>query len=387
MRTLRPARAGACAAVLALAVAACGSGSGSGSTSATTDSKAVASILAASRKAVAAATKPVTAWGGPRTGPKAQKNKSVVYVSEDQANAGAAGVGAGVQQAATALGWHFKLIDAGGTVEGEVAAMNQAIALRPDGIVIGAIDDSLVAKQLQQAKSLGIPVVGWHSAASPGPVASPPLFTNVQSNLAGSATLLAQYVIATTDAKAQVVIMTWNLYAASREKAGAMRTEIGKCPTCKVLSFDNSPLTTASTRMPTYTSSLVQRFGHKLTDVMMFNDGFADYMAPALRTLGVPTQGSGSIALVSAGDGSNTAFDRVRSGNYQTATIPEPLNEHGWQIADDLNRAFAGDPPSDYVTPLHLVVKSNVNLDGGVDDVFDPDNDYRAWYEKIWGIS
>lgn len=382
-------RAAASAAMLlTVLVAACSSGTDASTTAKLSKAQAasVAHILAVSRAAVAAATANVTTWGGPTTGPKAQKNKFIVYVSEDQTNAGAAGVGAGVEQAAKVIGWKFKLIDAGGTVNGEVSAMNQAIALRPNGIVIGAIDVSLVAKQLDQCKKLGIPVVGWHSASNPGPVAKPPLFANVQSDLADSATLLTQYVIATTDAKAQVVIMTWNLYAASIEKADAMRSEIEKCVTCKLLSFDNSPLTTASTRMPTYTASLVQRFKGKLTDVMMYNDGFADYMAPALRSLGIPTSGPGSIALVSAGDGSNTAFDRIRTGNYQTATIPEPLNEHGWQIVDDLNRAFAGDPPSSYVTPLHLVVKSDVNLDGGTHDVFNPDNDYEGHYEAIWGV-
>lgn len=378
---------GASAAVLAFTLSACSSGTTATGTATAAQSKSVAALLATSRAAVAAATKPATFWGGPTTGPKAQKNKFIVYVSEDQSNAGAAGVGAGVEQATKVLGWRFKLIDAGGTVQGEVGAMNQAIALRPNGIVIGAVDVSLVSKQLAQAKSLGITVIGWHSSANPGPVASPPLFTNVQSDLAESATLLTQYVIVTTDAKAQVVILTWNLYAASIEKADAMRAEIKKCATCKLLSFDNSPLTTASTRMPTYTASLVQRFHGKLTDVMMFNDGFADYMAPALRSLGVSTSGSGSISLVSAGDGSNTAYDRIRSGQYQTATIPEPLNEHGWQIVDDFNRAFAGDPPSSYVTPLHLVVKSNINLDGGANDVFNPSNDYQGHYEQIWGVS
>jgi ribose transport system substrate-binding protein len=381
-------RAAASAVLLTLAVAACSSGTDASTTAKLSKSQAasVAHILAVSKAAVAAATGDVTFWGGPTTGPKAQKNKFIVYVSEDQSNAGAAGVGAGVEQAARVIGWKVKLIDAGGTVNGEVSAMNQAIALKPNGIVIGAIDVSLVAKQLAQCKKLGIPVVGWHSANNPGPLANPPLFANVQSDLANSATLLTQYVIATTDAKAQVVIMTWNLYAASIEKADAMRAEIKKCVTCTLLSFDNSPLTTASTRMPTYTSSLVQRFKGKLTDVMMYNDGFSDYMAPALRSLGIPTSGTGSIALVSAGDGSNTSFDRIRAGNYQTATIPEPLNEHGWQIVDDLNRAFAGDPPSTYVTPLHLVVKSDVNLDGGANDVFNPNNNYEGHYEAIWGV-
>ena len=55
--------------------------------------------------------------------------------------------------------------------------------------------------------------------------------------------------------------------------------------------------------------------------------------------------------MVSGGDGSVSAYDRVRQGQYQAATIPEPLNLHGWQAIDEMNRAFAGAPPSGYVTP------------------------------------
>ena len=333
---------------------------------------------------MAAAITPVSTWDGPTTGPTGAKGKSIVYVSEDQSNAGAKGVGGGVQEAAQALGWNFKLLNAGGTVDGEVAAMNQALALKPDGIVIGAIDETLVAKQLDQAKQLGIPVVGWHSTANAGPTTNPTLFNNVQSNLANSATLMTYYAIATQSAKANVVIMTWNLYAASRAKAGAMKATIELCGSCKLLSFDDSPLTTASTRMQSYTASLVQKFGKQLTDVMMFNDGFADYMAPALKSLNIPTSGPGTVSLLSAGDGSSTAYDRIRAGQYQTATIPEPLNLHGWLIVDNLNRAFNNSPPTDYVTPLHLVVKSNVDLDGGNNDAFDPNNGYRDIFKKIW---
>ncbi len=383
MRNVKAYTAGVCAAALILAAAGCNK---STPTTPSGGNSADSAVLAEAKAAAAAAVKPVTVWDGPTSGPKAQTGKKIVYVSQDQSNAGAAGVGAGVQQAAAALGWGFTLINSGGTVTGEVSAMNQALALKPDGIVIGAIDDQLVAAQLREAKTLGIPVIGWHSAAEPGPVADPPLFTNVQSNLAQSATLATQYVIATSDAKAQIVIMTWNLYAASRAKAGAMKDQIEKCSTCGLLSFDDSPLTTASTRMPSYTASLVQRYGNKLTHVMMFNDGFADYMAPALKSLGLPAQGKGSVLLISAGDGSTAAYERIRSDQYQTATIPEPLNEHGWQIVDNLNRAFAGEAPSTYVTPLHLVVKANVDLDGGQNNVFDPDNGYRTQYRKIWGI-
>ena len=48
-----------------------------------------------------------------------------------------------------------------------------------------------------------------------------------------------------------------------------------------------------------------------------------------------------------------------------------------------MNRAFAGAPPSGYVTPVHLVTKDNINVDGGPENIFDPGNGYRDQYKKI----
>jgi ribose transport system substrate-binding protein len=57
---------------------------------------------------------------------------------------------------------------------------------------------------------------------------------------------------------------------------------------------------------------------------------------------------------------------------------------HGWQIVDELNRAFSHTEPSGYVTSVHLVTSQNIAYDGGPKNVFDPSNDFRAQYQKFW---
>ena len=89
---------------------------------------------------VAQVTQPVTAWTGPTTGPRAAKDKLIVYVSTDQRNGGARGVGEGAAQAAKVIGWQFRTIDGQGTISGQEAAMSQAIALHPNGIILGGVD-------------------------------------------------------------------------------------------------------------------------------------------------------------------------------------------------------------------------------------------------------
>ena len=45
--------------------------------------------------------------------------------------------------------------------------------------------------------------------------------------------------------------------------------------------------------------------------------------------------------------------------------MPEPLNMQGWQLADELNRAFAHGKWSGFVPGVHLVTASNIAFDGG----------------------
>jgi ribose transport system substrate-binding protein len=61
--------------------------------------------------------------------------------------------------------------------------------------------------------------------------------------------------------------------------------------------------------------------------------------------------------------------------------VPEPLGEQGWQIVDEFNRAFQGQPASGYVAPVHITDSSNV----AGSTLWDPQNGYRDVYRKIWG--
>jgi ribose transport system substrate-binding protein len=369
----RPSRLAALAALAALIA-----GTAAGPVQAADDA------VAAAKAALAKAAAPARTWDGPASGPKAQPGKFVVYVSTDQQNGGALGVGNGVVEAAKAIGWRSQVIDGQGTVSGQAAAINQAIALKPDGIVLGGIDAVGQKTAVDRAVSLGIKVVGWHAGPKPGPFDDPKLFTNVETRAEDTATTTANYVIATSDGKANVVILTDSQYAIAVLKAKTMQKLVESCKTCSVLDYVDSPIAESSTRMPQVTVSLKQRFGPKLTWILAINDLYFDFAAPALRSAGVGP--GGPPQFVSAGDGSVSAYNRIRTGAYQVATIPEPLNLHGWQIVDELNRAVAGQPPSGYVTAAHLVTKQNIGTDGGPQNIFDPDNGYRDKYKGIWGV-
>jgi ribose transport system substrate-binding protein len=339
-------------------------------------------VLAEARARIAAATAPAQHWDGPTAGPTAQPGKTIIYLSADQRNGGALGVGNGVEEAAKAIGWNFKIIDGQGSVPQQTAAIGQAIALRPDGIILGTVDAAGQRATIQRATELGIKVVGWHAGPTPGPIESPAVFANITTPPEQIALTAADYVIAKSDGHAQVAIMRNSETLIGRTKGDLMRARIEECSGCAVLSFDVIPIVETSTRVTPLTSALMQRFSGKLTWMLAINDLYFDFAIPALRAAGAGPEGP--PLLVSGGDGSVSAYGRIKAGQYQAATVPEPLNMQGWMAVDELNRAFAGAPWSGYITAVHLVTHDNVSQDGGANNHFDPDNGYREHYKAIW---
>src|SRR5512135_2324325 len=88
---------------------------------------------------VQAASRPMSTWDGPRTGPPGAKDKSVALIAEDLRNGGILGVARGIREAAKEIGWKVRVFDATGSSEGRDRAAADALASAPDGlIVIGA---------------------------------------------------------------------------------------------------------------------------------------------------------------------------------------------------------------------------------------------------------
>jgi ribose transport system substrate-binding protein len=335
---------------------------------------------------VAQAAAPVTAWTGPTTGPKAQGGKLVIYVSADQKNGGAQGVGDGAQEAAKAIGWDFRILDGQGSVPARSSALTQAIALKPAGIILGTIDAAEQAPIIEQAVAAGIKVVGWHSGPAPGKINGVPgVITNITTDPLEVAKAAGLYAVVDSGGKANVMLFTDSIYAIATAKTNAEKAAVTGCAGCKVLSVEDTPIGDLSNRMGQLTTSLLSKYGKEWTYSIAVNDLYYDFSAPPLQAAGIDPA-AGYPRQISAGDGSVPAFQRIRDKQYQIATVAEPLHLHGWQCIDELNRAFGGQPPSDYVAPVHLFTSANIEKDGGAQNIFDPGNGYKEQYRKIWGI-
>jgi ribose transport system substrate-binding protein len=335
---------------------------------------------------IAKVTAPVTTWDGPTTGPKAQGKRLIVYASADQRNGGASGVGDGAQEAAKALGWDFRILDGQGSVPGRTSALTQAIALKPDGIILGTIDAAEQAPIIEQAIAAGIKVVGWHSGGAPGKIdAVPGVFTNITTDPNEVAKSSGLYAVVDSGGTAGVILFTDSIYAIATAKTNAEKTAVEGCSGCKVLEVIDTPIGDLANRMGQLTTSLLAKYGKAWTYSIGVNDLYFDFSAPSLQSAGIDPA-TGYPRQIAAGDGSVPAFQRIRQQQYQIATVAEPLHLHGWETIDEMNRALAGAPPSGYVAPPHLFIKANIDNDGGDQNTFDPGNGFREQYKKIWGV-
>jgi len=339
------------------------------------------SSLAAMRQQVAAASAQATAWSGPQSGPAGATGKTVAIISDDLRNGGILAVAQGIEEAAKVLQWRVKVFDAGGTATGRGKAVADAAAFKPDGLILVGADARVMQPLLAPFDARGIPIVGWHVGPKTGPVADSAVAMNVSTDPLEVARITATAAVVAAKGQAGVVIFTDSNFEIAMAKANAMADVIRACKDCALLEIRDLAISRNAELMPTVTQELLARYGKRWTHALAINDIYFDYAVPELIKAGA----AGSrISLLSAGDGSAAAFMRIQAKTFQIGTVAEPLNLHGWQLVDELNRRLMRQPVSGYVLPVHLVTTDNIAFDGGPRFQYDPDNGYRDIYRRIW---
>ncbi len=328
---------------------------------------------------VAERTKRQTDWMGPTEGPRAPAGSfTIAYVSPDQSYTPHVLWGRGVEEAAHALGWKVITFNGQGTVSGTLTAMQQALAANPAAIVTPA-DANALQKPIKDAVARHIPVIGIHATAFPGPHPDLGLYMNIVSNPAEIGQTEAAYVIAMSDGKARDIHMVDDSYAIARFKAKATTTPIANCPGCKMLETVNMPLGDASARMSSTVSGLLARYGDSWW-MTTCCDGYYTNVAAALRAAGASPD---KIKLVGA-DAPPSAYDMIRKGGFEVASVPEPSSLFGYEAIDAVIHAMAGEEPAHFIQPTFLIVKQNVDSEGGDKNEFVPSNHFACHYMNIW---
>ncbi len=330
------------------------------------------------KQIVAERTAPQTKWLGPATGPKASAEPATIAWVADQSYSTYVGWGNGVRDAVQALGWKFEAFDTRGTVGGQLAALNQALAAHVTAIITPA-DAHALQKPIQQAVKDCIPVVGIHATAFPGPAPDLGLYDNIASSPAEIGESQAAYVIAMSGGTAHDIHMVDNSFAIARFKAQAATEPIKNCKDCKFLEMVNVPIGDLSQRVGPATSGLLARYGNSWWMTTCCDD-YYPYVAATLRAAGVPFD---KVRLVGA-DAPPATYDLIRKGEYEVATVPEPSTLFGYEAVDAVVRAMAGQPPAKWVQPTFIRTRQNIDQEGGKNKEFVPSNNFACHYLNIW---
>lgn len=333
--------------------------------------------------AVLAGAAPAQAWDGPTQGPPAVAGRRVVFIASDARNGGVTGAFRGFEEAAARIGWKVEFLDGQGSPGRVAALLDQARNGGADGVVLGGFDAAANRTRVAALRRAGKAVVGWHAAADPGP--SGDLVWNVATRAETVARLAVKYVLEDAAARgrpAGIVVFTDRRFAVARAKTAAMlralRRARGGVPN-RVLGVEHLPLTEAPERMPDLVRALLKRHGRAWTYALAVNDVYFDHASIPLQEGQRP-----DLVEVSAGDGSALALSRIASGRSpQAAAVAEPLRSQGWQLADELNRAFAGAAPSGFVG-RPLLVTAALLKDRRPEDL-EAGLGFEAAYARIWG--
>ena len=371
---------------LAVGLAACSSSGSSSSGSSSTDNAATASSpgLKQADTVVSADTSEPTSIGITQpVGKPIPTGKHIVIVYSGQGAVGTELVYTPFKAAAKLLGWNVtSLYPALPTPQDLQQALNQAIQLKPDAVIVTAVDDSDFQTQINTLQSMHIPVIANFSPDSTGgPITLSLMGSEGEGALAKVAGAKA---VADLGAKGELGVIGLQGYKIVQDYTQGFYSEVrATCPACTIKELD-VPLTSLGT---TDGSDIVQflRANPGIKGLLIGYDGLGSDLYTAAKSAGITLPKVYSIATLPTG------VQAALEGEL-SATVPVDYSDLGWRDADALARIFTGQTASAlaqdviYERPViwseqyHNVpsLPSDNSFPGVV-------TSYQSQYEKLWG--
>ena len=378
----------ALAAVVAVA-SGCGSSSDdSGSTGSTSSSTAAAGTTASAgattesapawltdaQQAAKAATQKPTKILSESLGPFTPKpDGSFYHVACNMALEGCAKIANAVKAGTQALGYSFKLCDGGTTADKIGQCFTNAINAKPDAIETNGIGADAAADSFAKVAEADIPLVGSFTGDKI-PTA------NVTTEIGGDscakgAENLANWVIAHTEGKANVLFVGTKTYTCNIQRQEAFLKTLAKCETCssKTLEF----------AIDGVQSQLPQQLQSALQSNLDVNFVVGTFDAVALAAADAIRQAGKADSIKVAGfDGDAPNLKMIKNGDIQVADDVTGSQEPGWAAADAMARAMAGKklPPNVRITDM-IIDKTNAAEIG----TYEGPTGFREQFKALWG--
>ncbi len=358
--------------VALLSVAACGAGSDS----AGSGSKQTANTAAA-KAALADYTAPPTDFPVTDTlKTRLPSGKKFVYLQCSTPICAA--VGMIVKQAVAAIGGKTTVVNAGSTAQTAQAAASSVNSLKPDAVILGAIDPALFGGGLKKLSDNGVKLVSLQIAKDVKPYGI--TFNYLGEDLARrNGKLLADWVIA-KKGTAETVLYSEPALDISAPMQDAFEEEMKKnCPSCKVRVVPIDVATIGTTAPRTVVTDLQAHPNSKSAVFVSLSAAAGLPAAMKAAGLSVTTVGFGPTAgnLQDIKDGSLTA----------ALNIDFPVST--WTAVDAAARLIEGDQPTKSEqageVPEQFLEQKDIT--------FDPTRgwsafpDYAQRFAQLWKVS
>jgi ribose transport system substrate-binding protein len=391
---LRRGRIVAICAALGLSAAAAGCGSSSSSSSSTASaaatvgksSSSASSGVTYAKAQVAKYSNPLTTFsppGPPLHGLTAKlSGKTVWYIPVFLQAPIFTADAKDIAQPLALAGATVHICDAGSNPSQATSCINEAVKSNAAAIVTDAMNDSFASSAYAAAIAAKIPVVATDNDNSVGFPKSP-LLTTVSIGTPQDARLAADWIIANSNGKADVV------YAADNSddgviEAAATKDEFAKyCPGCKYAAVSFGDLTVQN--LATAISSAMDREPN-----INYVDGGYDAPSGIYALQGAKTVTGRHFTYITS-TGQPPGLERVAAGQ-QAADPGLDTDDAMWNTADALFRILtAAKPIASYQPALRIFTHSNVpsntkDASAYASGQWYTNGAFKAMYQKLWGL-
>jgi ribose transport system substrate-binding protein len=387
LKRTRALAAAAAALMTAAVLAGCSSGDSSsggstGASASTTDSAFMDELAAGYEGSV------------PTQGPAPAKGKSVWWISCGESVPDCSEPAASAKEAAEKLGLDFHIADGklneGG---GNAAAVRTALAANPAAIITHGFSCAQAQQALQEANDQGVLVMSvegmdCNEAGGDGPQ----LYntTMLYSDKAKTVTdyfdswgvLAGKYAAGASGGTAQIINNAGVEPLMVVVDAAFQRTLKEDCAGCSIVD-------TVSFGSSDYGPSgpWIQQFRSALAKNPQATATFLGFDANLSFSGGPQAIAQSGLDLISfGGTGGSVGMDLVRSGELGAVTGAHDVKWMGYAAMDNINRALQGQPTVPQGVGA-VVVDKDHNLPATEGTGFQSKTDWKAAYDKLWGVS
>jgi len=276
------------------------------------------------------------------------------------------------------------VIDAKFNTANFAPSIETAIAGGADAIFVISIDCQLVKPQLEKAHKAGIVIGAQYAIDCQGdPQYDAPLVIGTDRDWT---TQVSKYeedrmkvIIGETDAEAKVLLFKQDDLVIMKVIREAAERALGTCEGCEV----SEDVTLALADTP---NVIQQKTQGALSANPDANALFPLHDGQVLSGVAAGVQASGragDVFLMGA-DGFPEDIELVRKGQ-QNAVLVFPAEWGAWAVVDAMNRKFAGMEPQDSGISWQLIDGDRNLPPKG--EPWEPPIEFRAVYEKLWGLS